>query len=83
MQKTSGRLYKLILRPSKNDVWIIVERTDHIKNVLPSTLAFKIKQDSDRMVEHFKGWFRACGDKQVQGVDFYKTTANHQVDVDH
>jgi hypothetical protein len=54
--------------PQKNQI-----RTDDITNVLPSTWAFKLKQYLDGTVKKFKGHFCARGDKQIQGVNFFKT----------
>ena len=57
----------------KIDAWIVVKRSEDIKNILPSTFAFKINRYPDGTIKKFKGRFCACGDKQVQGVDFFKT----------
>ena len=54
------------------DLWIVVERTSDM-NVLPYTWAFKLKRFPDGSAKKFKGRFCACGDKQIQGIDFFET----------
>ncbi len=44
-------------------------------NVLPSTWAFKIKRFPDGSVKKFKARFCARGDRQKEGIDFFKTWA--------
>ncbi len=56
----------------KIEAWTIVPCTDDITNVLPSW-AFKVKRYPDGTVKKFKGHFCAHGDKQIQGIDFFKT----------
>ncbi len=41
--------------------------------VFPSTWAFKLKRFPDGSAKKFKGCFCACGDKQIQGIDFFET----------
>ena len=57
----------------KSNAWTVVPHTDDITNILPSTWAFKVKQYPDGTIKKFKGRFCACGDKLIQGVDFFKT----------
>ena len=45
------------------------------KNVLPSTWAFKIKCYPDGWVKKFKARFCARGDRQQEGIDYFKTWA--------
>jgi hypothetical protein len=45
------------------------------KNVLPSTWAFKIKRYPDGRVKKFKSRFCARGDRQQEGIDYFKTWA--------
>jgi hypothetical protein len=54
--------------------WLLVPRTPEM-NVLPSTWAFKIKRFPDGSVKKFKARFCACGDKQLEGVDYFETWA--------
>ena len=44
-------------------------------NVLPSTWAFKIKRYPDGRVKKFKARFCARGDRQQEGIDYFKTWA--------
>jgi hypothetical protein len=44
-------------------------------NVLPSTLAFKIKWFSDDTVKKFKVRFCAHGDHKKEGINFFETWA--------
>ena len=43
--------------------------------VLPSTWAFKIKRYPDGCIKKFKAQFCACGDRQTEDVDYFKTWA--------
>jgi hypothetical protein len=43
--------------------------------VLPSTWAFKIKRYPKGCFKKFKAQFCACGDRQTEGVDYFKTWA--------
>jgi hypothetical protein len=52
-----------------------VANTEEEKNVLPSTWAFKIKRYPDGRVKKFKARFCAQGDKQKEGIDYFKTWA--------
>jgi hypothetical protein len=42
-------------------------------NVLPSTWAFKCKRFPDGRVKKFKARFCARGDRQKEGIDYFKT----------
>ena len=54
--------------------WTVVRRDslDAGTHVIPSTWAFKIKQFPDGRLQKFKGRFSACGDKQVESVDYFE-----------
>lgn len=54
--------------------WELVPRLPHMK-VLPCTWNFRIKRYPDGSVKKFKARFCACGNKQVEGVDFFETWA--------
>jgi hypothetical protein len=56
------------------DCWDYVKRTLNM-NVLPSTWAFKIKQYPDGHVKKFKARFCARGDRQKEGIDYFKMWA--------
>ncbi len=56
------------------DCWDYVPRTPTMK-VLPSTWAFKIKRYPDGRVKKFKAQFCASGDRQTEGVVYFKTWA--------
>ena len=53
----------------KLKVWEVLEQK-HWMNVLPSTGAFKCKRFPDGSVRKLKGQFCACGDCQIEDVDF-------------
>ncbi len=72
MPWNSGKSLRLKLRPLIN-VWTVVPHIDDITNVLPSIWAFKVKQYPDGTIKKFKGCFCARGDKQIKGIDFFKT----------
>ena len=42
-------------------------------HVIPSTWAFKCKRYPDGYIKKFKERFCARGDKQLEGIDFFKT----------
>jgi hypothetical protein len=44
-----------------------------MKNILPSTWAFKIKRFPDGLVKKFKARFCVRGDMQKEGIDFFET----------
>ncbi len=54
--------------------WDVVERKDDI-NVINGTWAFKCKQFFNGTVKNFKARFCACGDQQLEGIDFFETYA--------
>ena len=54
------------------EAWDIIPRQPWM-NVLPGTWAFKCKRYPNRMVRKLKAWFCVCGDRQVEGVDFFDT----------
>ncbi len=58
----------------KFDCWDYVQRTPDM-NVFPSTWAFKIKRYPDGRVNKFKARFCTRGDRQKEGVDYFKTWA--------
>jgi hypothetical protein len=53
------------------DCWELVHRTPEM-NVLPCTWAFKIKRYPDGSVKKFKARFCAQGDRQKEGINFFK-----------
>jgi hypothetical protein len=59
----------------ENDLqaWELVPKTEKLKNILPSTWAFKIKWFPDGLVKKFKARFCVRGDKQKEGIDFFET----------
>jgi hypothetical protein len=58
----------------KMDVWEKVERKPWM-NIIPYTWAFKCKRFPDGLVRKLKSCFCACGNKQIEGVDFFETCA--------
>jgi hypothetical protein len=54
--------------------WDVVEREDDM-NIINSTWAFKCKQYPNGLIKKFKARFCACGDQQLEGIDFLKTYA--------
>ena len=44
-------------------------------NVLKSTWDFKLKRYPDGLIKKFKVRFYSSGDKQLEGIDFFKTYA--------
>jgi hypothetical protein len=69
-QAMQVELYMLV---KEFDYWDYVPNPG--KNVLPSTWAFKIKRYPDGQVKKFKAWFCARGDRQKEGIDYFKTWA--------
>ena len=51
--------------------WAVIKQADKMSD-LPSALEFKLKQFSNGAVKKFKGCFYACGDMQIQGIEFFK-----------
>ena len=58
----------------KMDAWDVVNRTPDM-HVLPSTWAFRCKRYPDGLVRKLKARFCVSGDRQIEGVDFFKTFA--------
>jgi hypothetical protein len=56
------------------DAWEMVHREDDM-NVINSTWAFKCKRYPDGLIKKFKARFCACGDQQLEGIDFFETYA--------
>ncbi len=54
--------------------WDVVERKDDI-NVIDGTWAFKCKQFHNGTVKKLKACFCACGDQQLEGIDFFVINA--------
>jgi hypothetical protein len=54
--------------------WDYVPQTPTMK-ILPSTWAFKIKHYPDGRIKKFKAQFCARGERQTEGVDYFKTWA--------
>ncbi|KAK1619424.1 hypothetical protein QYE76_024941 [Lolium multiflorum] len=59
----------------RNDVWTLVRRPDHYRNVIGTKWVFKNKQDEHNIVIHNKARLVAQGFSQVEGVDYGKTFA--------
>jgi hypothetical protein len=60
------------------DAWSVVDRYDsngEPHHVIPSTRIFKCKRYPDGRIMTFKARFCARGDKQLEGIDFFKTYA--------
>jgi hypothetical protein len=56
------------------EAWQVVDREDEM-NVICSTWAFKCKKYPDGLIKKFKARFCACGDQQLEGIDFFETYA--------
>ena len=56
------------------DTWDVVEREDDM-NIINSTWAFKCKRCPNGLIKKFKARFCACGDQQLEGIDFSETYA--------
>ncbi|KAK1678046.1 hypothetical protein QYE76_038894 [Lolium multiflorum] len=59
----------------RNDVWTLMKRPDHCRNVIDTKWIFKNKQDERGMVIRNKARLVAQGYSQVEGVDFGETFA--------
>ncbi|KAK1651069.1 hypothetical protein QYE76_068874 [Lolium multiflorum] len=59
----------------RNDVWTLMKRPDHCRNVIGTKWVFKNKQDEHGMVIRNKARLVAQGYSQVEGVDFGETFA--------
>jgi hypothetical protein len=55
-------------------VWQVVEQEDDI-NVISSIWAFKCKRYPDGLIKNLKARFCACGDQQLERIDFVDTYA--------
>ena len=69
-QAMQVELYMLV---KEFDYWDYVPNPG--ENVLPSTWAFKIKRYPDGQVNKFKARFCARGDRQKEGINYFKTWA--------
>ena len=58
----------------KMNAWSVIDRKPEM-NVLPSTLVFKCKWFPDGLIKKFKARFCARGDRQIEGIDYFKTYA--------
>ena len=58
----------------RREVWDVVPLEDWM-HVIPSTFAFLFKQNPDLVIKKFKARFCACGDMQIEGVDYFETFA--------
>ncbi len=56
------------------DAWEVVNRKDDV-NIINSTWAFKCKCYPDGLIKKFKARFYACGDQQLEGINFFETYA--------
>ncbi|KAK1664265.1 hypothetical protein QYE76_052424 [Lolium multiflorum] len=59
----------------RNDVWTLMKRPDHCRNVIGTKWVFKNKQDEHGIVIRNKARFVAQGYSQVEGMDFGETFA--------
>ena len=59
----------------KKHAWNFVVECQPWMNILPSTWAFRCKRCPDRSIWKLKARFCACGDKQVEGIDYFDTFA--------
>ncbi|KAK1694357.1 hypothetical protein QYE76_011054 [Lolium multiflorum] len=59
----------------RNDVWTLMKRPDHCRNVIGTKWVFKNKQDEHGIVIRNKARLVAQGYSQVEGVDFGETFA--------
>ena len=58
----------------KKHAWDVIE-CQLWMNVMPSTWAFRCKRYPDGSVQKLKARFCTCGDKQVEGIDYFDTFA--------
>jgi hypothetical protein len=56
------------------DALDVVKREDDM-NIINSTWAFKCKRYPNGLIKKFKARFCACGDQQLEGIDFFETYA--------
>ncbi|KAK1631581.1 hypothetical protein QYE76_005896 [Lolium multiflorum] len=59
----------------RNDVWTLMKRPDHCRNVIGTKWVFKNKQDEHGIIIRNKARLVAQGYSQVEGVDFGETFA--------
>ena len=59
----------------RNEVWTLVKRPDHCRNVIGTKWIFKNKQDEHGIVVRNKARLVAQGFSQVEGVDYGETFA--------
>ena len=58
------------------NAWEVLEYdSETMPNVIPLTWAFKCKRFPDGLIKKFKACFFACGDMQLEGIDFFETYA--------
>ena len=58
------------------NAWNILEYDpETMPDVIRSTWAFKCKRFPDGQIKKFKARFCACGDMQLEGIDFFETYA--------
>ena len=55
-----------------NITWIVVEKQADVKP-LTSLLVYKLKLDADGAIERYKARLVACGDQQIEGVNYQDT----------
>jgi hypothetical protein len=56
------------------NAWEVLEYdSETMPNIIWLTWAFKCKQFPDGLIKKFKAHFCACGDMQLEGVDFFET----------
>ncbi len=56
------------------NTWDVIEQEDDM-NVINRTWTFKCKQFPNGTVKKFKACYCACGDQQLEGIDFFETYA--------
>jgi hypothetical protein len=56
------------------EAWQVVNQEDEM-NVISSTWALKCKMYPDGLIKKSKARFCACGDQQLEGIDFFETNA--------
>ena len=70
-----------ITQLEKNNTWVYIDKKSLPKgtNILRSKLVFDIKRDEKGNFLKFKARFVACGNSQVEGVDYFDTYASVMV----
>ena len=56
------------------NTWEVVDLEDYM-NAIKSTWAFNLKRYPDSLIKKFQALFYARGDMQLEGVDFFETSA--------